>query len=91
MFEDMSDVDLIEVMGEATRDESTAIAQRLAAVAQLFVRRSAGRAMRFRPHRALAACADDMPFLGGKLYCRTHHLIKTFYAGFGGWADKIPR
>jgi hypothetical protein len=58
MCEGVSDVDLIEVMGEATRDESTAIAQRLAAVAQLFVRRSAGRAMRFRPHRALAACAD---------------------------------
>ena len=36
----MSDVDLIDVMGEATRDESTAIAQRLAAVAELFVRRS---------------------------------------------------
>ena len=29
MFEGVSDVDLIEVMGEATRDESTAIAQRL--------------------------------------------------------------
>ena len=28
------------MMGEATRDESTAIAQRLAAVAELFVRRS---------------------------------------------------
>jgi Domain of unknown function (DUF222) len=40
MFESMSDVDLIDVMGEATRDESTAIAQRLAAVAELFVRRS---------------------------------------------------
>ncbi len=36
----MPDVDLIDVMGEATRDESTAIAQRLAAVAELFVRRS---------------------------------------------------
>ena len=83
MFEGVSDVDLIEVMGEATRDESTAIAQRLAAVAQLFVRRSAGRAMRFRPHRALAACADAC--LGRVV------LIKTFYAGFGGWADKIPR
>jgi len=33
----MSDSDLIDVMGEATRDESTAIAQRLAAVAELFV------------------------------------------------------
>ena len=33
-------MDLIDVMGEATRDESTAIAQRLAAVAELFVRRS---------------------------------------------------
>ena len=36
----MSDVDLIEVMGEATRYESTSIAQRLLAVAELFVRRS---------------------------------------------------
>ncbi len=42
MFEGMSDWDLIEGMGEATRDESTAIAQRLAAVAELFVRRSGG-------------------------------------------------
>jgi hypothetical protein len=40
MFEGLSDVDLIDVMGEATRDESTAIAQRLAAVAELYVRRS---------------------------------------------------
>jgi hypothetical protein len=40
MFEAVSDGDLIDVMGEATRDESTAIAQRLAAVAELFVRRS---------------------------------------------------
>ena len=40
MFEAVSDGDLIEVLGEATRDESTAIAQRLAAVAELFVRRS---------------------------------------------------
>ena len=40
MFEGLSGGDLIDVMGEATRDESTAIAQRLAAVAQLFVRRS---------------------------------------------------
>jgi hypothetical protein len=40
MFEYVSDGDLIDVMGEATRDESTAIAQRLAAVAELFVRRS---------------------------------------------------
>jgi len=39
VFEGLSDVDLVEVMGEATRDESTAIAQRLAAVADLFVRR----------------------------------------------------
>jgi len=35
MFEGLSDVDLIDVMGEATRDESTAIAQRLAAVGVL--------------------------------------------------------
>ena len=40
VFEAMSDVDLIDVMGEATRDESTAIAQRLAGVAELYVRRS---------------------------------------------------
>ena len=31
MFELLSEWDLIDVMGEATRDESTAIAQRLAA------------------------------------------------------------
>ena len=35
MFEGVADCDLIDVMGEATRDESTAIAQRLAAVAEL--------------------------------------------------------
>jgi hypothetical protein len=40
VFEGVADVDLIDVMGEATRDESTAIAQRLAAVAELYVRRS---------------------------------------------------
>jgi hypothetical protein len=40
VFEDLGDGELIDVMGEATRDESTAIAQRLAAVAELFVRRS---------------------------------------------------
>jgi hypothetical protein len=40
MFESVGDAELIEVMGEATRDESTAIAQRLVAVAELFVRRS---------------------------------------------------
>ncbi|MDT5334021.1 MAG: hypothetical protein QOF31_5318, partial [Mycobacterium sp.] len=40
MFETLADEDLIDVMGEATRDESTAIAQRLAAVAELYVRRS---------------------------------------------------
>jgi len=33
------DAELIDVMREATRDESTAIAQRLAAVAELYVRR----------------------------------------------------
>jgi Domain of unknown function (DUF222) len=40
VFEGVADGDLIDVMGEATRDESTAVAQRLAAVAELFVRRS---------------------------------------------------
>ena len=40
MFEDVTEVDLIDVMGEATRDESTAIAQRLAAVAELYARRA---------------------------------------------------
>ena len=39
MFEGVGDGELIDVMGEATRDESTAIAQRLAAVAELYVRR----------------------------------------------------
>jgi Domain of unknown function (DUF222) len=24
----------------------------------------------------------------GKLYCRTHHLLKTFYGGPGGWTDQ---
>jgi Domain of unknown function (DUF222) len=40
MFEGVSDADLIDVMGEATRDESTAIAQRLAAVGELYARRA---------------------------------------------------
>jgi uncharacterized protein DUF222 len=39
MFEGLADADLIDVMGESTRDESTAIAQRLAAVVELYVRR----------------------------------------------------
>ena len=39
MFEGLVDGDLIDVMGEATREESTSIAQRLAAVAELYVRR----------------------------------------------------
>src|SRR4051794_23524320 len=39
MFEGSTDAELVDVMGEATRDESTAIAQRLAAVAELYVRR----------------------------------------------------
>ena len=52
VFEGMSDWDLVEVMGEATRDESTAIAQRLAAVAALFVRRSSALA-------ELAWCCAD--------------------------------
>ncbi len=36
---DESDVDLLEVMGEATRDESTSIALRLLAVGELYARR----------------------------------------------------
>jgi hypothetical protein len=44
MFESTSDADLIDVMGEATRDESTAIAQRLAAVGELYARREQERA-----------------------------------------------
>ena len=40
VFEDVSEVDLIEVMGEASRDESTAIAQRLLAVGVLYARRA---------------------------------------------------
>jgi hypothetical protein len=38
---DVVDVELIEVMGEATRDESTATAQRLLAVGRLYARRAA--------------------------------------------------
>ena len=44
MFEDVADGELIEVMGEASRDESTAIAQRLLAVGELYARRAAERA-----------------------------------------------
>src|SRR5258705_11210226 len=44
MFESTSDVDLIDVMGEATRDESTAIGQRLAGVGELYARREQERA-----------------------------------------------
>jgi hypothetical protein len=39
VFEGVGDGELIDVMGEATRDESTAIAQRLASVAELYERR----------------------------------------------------
>ena len=38
--ETVTDADLIDVMGEATRDESTAIAQRLLAVGALYARRA---------------------------------------------------
>ena len=44
MFEDVADGELIEVMGEASGDESTAIAQRLLAVGELYARRAAERA-----------------------------------------------
>ena len=40
MFEVESDVGLLEVMGEATRDESTSIALRLLAVGELYARRA---------------------------------------------------
>ena len=40
VFEGVADVELIEVIGEATRDESTAIAQRLLGVGQLYARRA---------------------------------------------------
>jgi Domain of unknown function (DUF222) len=40
MFETVAVPELIDVMGEATRDESTAIAQRLAAVGELYARRA---------------------------------------------------
>jgi hypothetical protein len=40
MFELESDVGLLEVMGEATRDESTSIALRLLAVGELYARRA---------------------------------------------------
>jgi hypothetical protein len=39
MFERVPEVYLIDVMGEASRDESTANAQRLAAVGELDARR----------------------------------------------------
>ena len=40
MFETVAEVELVDVMGEATRDESTAIAQRLLAVGELYARRA---------------------------------------------------
>ena len=40
VFEGVADAELIEVMGEATRDESTATAQRLLAVGKLYARRA---------------------------------------------------
>jgi hypothetical protein len=40
VFEDVADVELIEVIGEAMRDESTAIAQRLLGVGKLYARRA---------------------------------------------------
>ena len=40
VFEDTPEAELIDVMGEATRDESTAIAQRLLAVGELYARRA---------------------------------------------------
>ena len=39
MFEEVSDVELVDFMGEETREESAAMGRRLAAVAELFVRR----------------------------------------------------
>ena len=40
MFEAVADAELVEVMGEATRDESAAVAQRLLAVGELYARRA---------------------------------------------------
>jgi len=40
VFEIVTDAELIDSMGEESREESAAIARRLAAVAELFVRRS---------------------------------------------------
>ena len=68
MFEYVSDADLIDVMGEATRDESTAIAQRLAAVGELTARRERDRAEWYcrihRVHKLLTA--------GAMSFARTH-------------------
>jgi hypothetical protein len=41
MFEGLSDFDVVEYMGEATRYESMSVAERLASVAELFVRNTA--------------------------------------------------
>ncbi len=40
MFEDFTDAALIDAMGEATRDESAAIARRLALIGELDARRA---------------------------------------------------
>jgi hypothetical protein len=59
VFEGLSDAELIDVMGEATRDESTAIAQRLVAVGELDARRTVELAETFYwrtdPFEAVAA------------------------------------
>ncbi|MGV0875500.1 DUF222 domain-containing protein, partial [Mycolicibacterium sp. XJ879] len=39
MFESVSDVELVDFMGEETREESAAMGRRLAAVGELFARR----------------------------------------------------
>lgn len=97
--EGVSDVDLIDVMGEATRDESMAIAQRLAAVAELFVRRSGELAeLEWCVADACDAVAAEISAVQNisharavgqvQFACALHHLIKTFITGVGGWTEQ---
>jgi hypothetical protein len=99
MFEGVADSELIEVMGEAPRDESTAIAQRLTAVAELFVRRSGQLAgLEWCVADACDVVAAEISAVQNisharavgqvQFACALHHLIKTFCGGPCGWFDE---
>ncbi len=63
MFEGLSDWDLVDVMGEATRYESSAVAQRLLCVAEFFERRSGALA------ELAWCCADSCAAVAAEVSC----------------------